>query len=203
MLTFYEGKINEVDIVTLFCGVCKTNAAIATQILIDNYHVDVVINAGTAGGMDDGLDIFDTVISTEVAHHDVHAGILTEFHPWMPSVFFKSDDSLVELSKKAIKRLCLEHKINYGRMVTGECFITDDGRDEINAAFKPLTVDMETASIAHTCFVNEIPFIAIRTITDTASHSGAEHFDKNVVTASEISKKIVLELLNELNGENS
>jgi len=110
MLTFYEGSINEVDVVTLFCGVCKTNAAIATQILIDNYHVDMIINAGTAGGMDDSLDIFDTVISTEVAHHDVHAGILTEFHPWMSSVFFKSDDSLVELSKKAIKRLYLEHK---------------------------------------------------------------------------------------------
>jgi len=64
-----------------------------------------------------------------------------------------------------------------------------------------LTVDMETASIAHTCFVNEIPFIAIRTLTDTSTHSGVEHFDKNVVTASEISKKIVLELLNELNEE--
>ncbi|MCL2840487.1 MAG: 5'-methylthioadenosine/S-adenosylhomocysteine nucleosidase [Defluviitaleaceae bacterium] len=198
MLTFYEGTINEVDIVTLFCGVCKTNAAIATQILIDNYHVDMIINAGTAGGMDDSLDIFDTVISTEVAHHDVHAGILTEFHPWMPSVFFKSDDLLVELSKIAIKRISLEHKIYYGRMVTGECFITDDGRDEINFAFKPLTVDMETASIAHTCFVNEIPFVAIRTLADTSTHSGVENFDKNVVTASEISMKIVLELLNEL-----
>ena len=64
-----------------------------------------------------------------------------------------------------------------------------------------MTVDMETASIAHTCFVNEIPFIAIRTLTDTSTHSGVEHFDKNVVTASEISKKIVLELLNELNEE--
>ena len=196
MLTFYEGTINGASIVALFCGVCKTNAAIATQILIDSYHVDIIINAGTAGGMDERLDIFDTVISTEVAHHDVHEGILTEFHPWMPSVFFQSDDLLLELSKKAVKRL--EHKIYYGRMVTGECFITDDGRDEINSIFKPLAVDMETASIAHACYVNQLPFIAVRTLTDTATHSGAEHFDKNVSIASEISKKIVLELLNEI-----
>jgi len=202
MLTFYEGTINGIAIVTLYCGVCKTNAAIATQILIDSYNVDMVINAGTAGGMDNKLDIFDTVIATEVAHHDVHEGILTEFHPWMPSVFFKSDETLLELSKNAEKRLP-KHKIIYGRMVTGESFITDDGRDEINLAFKPLTVDMETASIAHACYVNEVPFIAIRTLTDTATHSGAEHFDKNVVMASGIAKDVVLEVLKEIKNNDT
>ena len=201
MLTFYEGIINEVSIIGLFCGVCKTNAAIATQILIDIYHVDLIINAGTAGGMDDSLDIFDTVISTEVAHHDVHEAILTGFHPWMPSVFFKSDDTLLQLSQNVVAHFSPEHKIFFGRMVTGESFITDDGRNEINAIYNPLTVDMETASIAHVCYVNELPFIAIRTLTDTATHSGAEHFDKNVVTASNISKKIVLELLKEIIGK--
>ena len=198
MLKFYEGIINEVDVVTLFCGVCKTNAAIATQILIDIYRVDIIINAGTAGGMNNRLDIFDTVIATEVAHHDVHQEILTAFHPWMPSVFFKSNDVLIQLSKNAIKRLPSKYNIYFGRMVTGESFITDDGRDEINALFEPLTVDMETASIAHTCYVNEIPFIAIRTLTDTATHSGTAHFEENVVTASEISKEIVLELLRDI-----
>jgi len=198
MLTFYEGMIDGVHIVTLFCGVCKTNASIATQILIDSHHVDIIINAGTAGGMDSRLDFFDTVIATEIAHHDVHEDILTTFHPWMSSIFFRSDYSLIELSQKAIKNLPLEHKVYYGRMVTGECFISDDGRDEINVKFKPLSVDMETASIAQACYVNNIPFIAIRTLTDTATHSGAEHFDKNVTIASEISKKIVIELLKEI-----
>jgi len=197
MLTFYEGTINGASVVALFCGVCKTNAAIATQILIDSYKVEALINAGTAGGMDDSLDIFDTVISTEVVHHDVHKDILTKFHPWMPSVFFKPCDLLVELSKKVAAQVKTKHKY-YGRMATGEYFITDDGRNEINSAFEPLSVDMETASIAHTCYVNEIPFIAIRTLTDTVIHKGAEHFDKNVIAASEISKNIVIELLKEI-----
>jgi len=119
----------------------------------------------------------------------------------MPSVFFKSDDALIRLSKNIKERLPSKYKIYYGRMVTGESFITDDGRDTIHALFNPLTVDMETASIAHGCYVNKIPFIAIRTLTDTATHSGAEHFDKNVVVASHISKEIVLELLNEIKTE--
>ena len=198
MLTFYEGTINGVNIVALFCGVCKTNAAIATQILIDHFHVNIIINAGTAGGMDERLNIFDTVISTEVAHHDVHEGILTEFHPWMPSVFFQADKTLLALIKEATDHLSTEHSIYYGKMVTGESFITDDGRDKINAVFNPLSVDMETASIAHTCYVNSIPFITIRTLTDTATHRGAEHFEKNVIIASEISKKIVLAFLQEI-----
>lgn len=198
MLKFYEGIINNVNIVTLFCGVCKTNAAIATQIMIDTYGVDMIINAGTAGGMDKRLEIFDTVIATEVAHHDVHEVVLTEFHPWVPSIYFKSDETLLNLSRKMIKRLTSENKIYFGRMITGEKFISDEGRDEINLIFNPLSVDMETASIAHVCYVNKIPFIAIRCITDTATHSGVENFDKNCIAASESSKNLVLELLREI-----
>lgn len=198
MLKFYEGKIENVDVVTLFSGVCKVNAAIATQILIDTYHVDMIINAGTAGGMDPKLDIFDTVISTEVAYHDVHEEILTEFHPWMDSVFFKADEELLMLSEKAVAKLNTDYRIVWGRMVTGEAFITDEGRDEINAKFIPLTVDMETGSIAHVCYVNQIPFIAIRSITDTPSHSGSEYFEENCEKASVIAKDITVALLEEL-----
>ena len=198
MLKIYEGKIEGIDIVTLFSGVCKVNAAIATQILIDTYHVDLVINAGTAGGMDPKLDIFDTVISTEVAYHDVHEEILTEFHPWMENVFFKADKELLKLSEKAVKKLNSDYNIVWGRMVTGEAFITDDGRDEINGQFAPLTVDMETGSIAHVCYVNQIPFIAIRSITDTPSHSGSEYFEENCEKASVIAKEITVALLAEI-----
>ena len=198
MLKFYEGKIEGVDIVTLFSGVCKVNAAIATQILIDTYHVDLVINAGVAGGMDPKLDIFDTVIATEVAYHDVHEEILTEFHPWMENVFFKADEELLRLSEKAVAKLITDYRIVWGRMVTGEAFITDEGREEINERFVPLTVDMETGSIAHVCYVNQIPFIAIRSITDTPTHSGSEYFEENCEKASGIAKDITVALLSEL-----
>ncbi|MBR4083169.1 MAG: 5'-methylthioadenosine/S-adenosylhomocysteine nucleosidase [Lachnospiraceae bacterium] len=198
MLRIYEGKIENVNVVTLFCGVCKVNAAIATQILIDTYQVDMIINAGTAGGMDSKLDIFDTVISMEVAYHDVHEEILTEFHPWMENVFFKADKELLKLSEKAVANMKTDYKILWGRMVTGEAFITDEGRDEINAQFGPLTVDMETGSIAHVCYVNKVPFIAIRSITDTPSHSGSEYFEKNCEKASIIAKDITVALLAEI-----
>lgn len=198
MLKFYEGQINGVEIVALFCGVCKVNAAIATQILIDTFAVNIVINAGTAGGMDKKLNIFDTVISTEVAYHDVAPGILTEFHPWMETVYFRADPTLLNLSRQAVDKMNIEDEVYWGRMVTGEAFIADEGREKINEQFSLLSVDMESASIAHVCHVNKIPFISIRSITDTATHSGTGHFEENCQKASSIAKNITVALLAEL-----
>lgn len=198
MLKFYEGTINGTAVVALFSGVCKVNAAVAAQILIDIYGIDMIINAGTAGGMDPELEIFDSVISTEAAYHDVAPDILTEFHPWLETVYFKADQKLLNLTHKAIKKMDMEGKVYWGRMVTGEAFITDEGRQKINEQFAPMTVDMETASIAHVCYVNSIPFISIRSITDTAAHSGTGHFEENCKKASEIAKDITVALLKEL-----
>ena len=198
MLKFYVGRIDSIEIIALFSGVCKVNAAIGTQLLVDAFSADMIINSGTAGGMDPGLDIFDTVISTEVCYHDVAPDILTEFHPWMESVFFTADPKLIRLSKTAVKKIRPAGKVIWGRMVTGESFITDEGRQKINQEFAPLTVDMETASIAHVCYVNRIPFLSIRCITDTAEHSGLDNFDENCAKASVIAKDITVALLTEI-----
>lgn len=198
MLKFYVGRIDSIEVVALFSGVCKVNAAIASQLLIDVFGIDIIINSGTAGGMEPDLEIFDTVISTEVCYHDVSPDILTEFHPWMKSVFFAADPKLISLSKAAVDKIRPIGNVVWGRMVTGEPFITDEGRQKICDKFMPLTVDMETASIAHVCYVNGIPFISIRCVTDTAKHRGVDNFDENCAKASTIAKDITVALLTEI-----
>ena len=101
MLTIYEGWISSVPAAALYSGVCKVNAAIAAQVLIDSCRVEAIINAGTAGGIDPSISIFDTVISTETAYHDVAEDILTEFHPWMDSIWFPGDPFLLSLATQA------------------------------------------------------------------------------------------------------
>lgn len=201
MLRFYEGQIKGVDTVTLYSGVCKVNAAVAAQILIDTFGVGAVINAGTAGGMSEEVKLFDTVISTESAYHDVAPHILTGFHPWMDTAYFQADPHLLQLSRCAVDRLALETGVHWGRTVTGEAFVTDEGRQTICQRFSPLTVDMETAAIAHVCYVNRVPFLSIRCVTDTADHSGAEAFETNCTKAAAIAKEITLALVAELNKE--
>ena len=163
--------------------------------------MDIIINSGTAGGIQLDLERFDTVISTEVCYHDVAPDILTEFHPWMKSVFFAADPKLIRLSKAAVAAIQPAGKVFWGRMATGESFITDEGRQTIWDKFAPLTVDMETAGIAHVCYVYGIPFISIRSVTDTAKHSGIENFDQNCAKASAIAKDITVALLAEIARE--
>ena len=198
MLKFHEGKVGKHDVIYLYSGVCKVNAAIATQILIDNYQVNLVINAGVAGALDSGLQIFDTVICSEVAYHDVGEGILTDFHPWMDTPFFKTDDALLKKAQELINDSNTEYAIHIGRMVTGEAFIEGEERQKIIDKYHPLSVDMETASIAHVCYVNKIPFIAIRSFTDTADSSAEDSFEKNCHKASEIAKDVTMNLIKRL-----
>lgn len=192
MLNFYEGTIHGVPVVTLYSGVCKVNAALATQILIDTYKVNIIINAGTAGGMDPSLNLFDTVISTNTVYHDVAEDILTGFHPWMKSIYFAADKDLLNIAKEVADN---HENVYFGTIVTGEQFIHDDKRADIINEFNPLCVDMETAAIAHVAYVNEIPFIAIRSITDTADHAGIENFDLNCKQASKITKDVTVDIL--------
>lgn len=196
MLKFHTGTINHVNVSAVYSGVCKVNAAIAAQLLIDMFHVDLIINAGTAGGMKEGVQLFDTVISERVIYHDVADDILTDFHPWLKSNYFPADQELCAIARAYSRRS--KHPVLFGTMVTGEQFIEDEKREEINQKFDPLSTDMETAGVAHVCYVNRIPFLAVRTITDTVTHQGIETFDQNCEAASEISAEIVLGILGQL-----
>ena len=194
MLKFYKGQLKEKEIIAVSSGVCKVNAAIAAQLLIDRFHGDCIINSGTAGGMNKTVQIFDTIIAQRTAYHDVAQGILTDFHPCLPSVFFPSSLQLLEAAEKC--RPQVKTPLLFGTIVTGETFVTKETqRDRINAKFEPLAVDMESAAIAHVCYVNRIPFLAVRTITDTPEFSGLAHFEQNCKTAAEIAAAVVFELI--------
>ena len=201
MLTFYEGRIGGLLAAAVYSGVCKVNAAIAAQLLIDRLDVTAVINAGTAGGMDSALALFDTVVTTQTAYHDMTDDILTEFHPWLPDIYFRSDADLLSAAERAAEKT--NQPVWFGRSVSGEQFIDDAGRQEINERFAPLSVDMETASVAHVCHVNQIPFIAVRAITDTPSHSGVISFEQNCEKAAALARDFVLLLLKELSAPGS
>jgi len=198
-LKIYEGSIDGVEAAAVVCGVCKVNAAMTAQILIDFCQVDIIINSGTAGGMDTCLGLFDTVIATEVGYHDVDFMFLRDYHPHFDNPYFVTDTRLITAAKQAEAKLETGGKVHFGRMMTGEAFITDEGRPEINRLYSPMSVDMETAAIAHVCKLNSVPFMSVRSITDTADHSGVGEFEENCKKASVVSKDVVLAIINELN----
>ena len=196
MLEVWEGKLCGFPVAALFSGVCKVNAAVAAQILISHYQSDAVILAGVAGGLDESVRVLDTVIPEQCAYHDVSQDILTEFHPWMPSIWFRADPQLLDAARRAGQKAGFP--VKFGSLVTGGQFIADEERKRLREEFSPLAVDMETAAAAHVCYVNQIPFLAVRTITDTEQEDGQENFELNCEQASARAKDLTLLLLDEL-----
>ena len=198
LLRFHEGRMAGMEVAAVYSGVCKVNAAVAAQLLVDAYGCGVVINAGTAGAMDGSLKLFDTVVATETVYHDVSEHILTGFHPWMTEAVFRTDAGLLRAARRATEGL---PQVHFGRMATGEAFITDAGREKINARLHPLCVDMESAAVAHVCHVNGIPFIAVRTMTDTPAQRGTGAFEENCARAAQITAELVCRMLEVLKEE--
>jgi adenosylhomocysteine nucleosidase len=194
MLKFYSGIYEGVEVVSVFCGVCKVNAAIATQLLISKFEVTHIILTGVAGALNKQLQIGDIVISSEIAYHDVAHEILTEYHPCMEDIYFRPDIELLRLCKSVANSISISSKCHIGRIITGEVFITQNERKSLIENFNPLCVDMESASVAHTCYVNNIPFIVIRSMSDNADESSSETFKSNMETAA-LNSIIVAEAL--------
>jgi adenosylhomocysteine nucleosidase len=176
-LDFHMGIIAGAEVVVVCSGVCKVNAALTAQILIDSFGVKQIIMSGTAGGMDRRLKIGDTVVVTESIYHDIADGVLK------PSVY-KSDAVLISACGTALADTPPKHPVYYGRCVTGEAFILTEGRARIIKKYDPLCVDMETAAVAHVCHSNGVPFIAVRSVTDTEEDVGYGSFYDNAVFAS-------------------
>lgn len=117
MLTLHIGRIGGLRMVLAATGMCKVNAALAVQTVLDTISPDFVLNAGTAGGMSPALGLFETAVTTECAYHDVAEAILTESHPHLPSVWFASDPDLLAACRRAAERA--PGRVHFGRTVTG------------------------------------------------------------------------------------
>lgn len=188
---FYINEYKGNKIINACCGIAKVNAALCTQVMIDNFSPDYVINAGVAGGMNTAVKVCDIVISTEVLPHDLDPHFLADYPPYC--AVFKADDKIMATAEK----VCGEFSVNSfrGRIVSGEQFISDSAvKAAIQEKFAPYAVDMESAAVGHCCFLNEMPFASIRCISDNADDEGAMSFDEFEKIAAKRVAEIVLRM---------
>lgn len=185
MHTFYSGKIRDMDVVAVFSGCGKINAAITAQQLIDRYGVDTIIFSGIAGGMTENTNTFDTVVCTASEFRDTNNEIYSDF-PIMEKPIFYADEYLCEIARNAAMRA--DWKIHFGLATTGDIFTNNISQDA-------LCIDMETAAAAHTCYMCKIPFIAIRSISDNNIDKGQEAIKRNFDKAAYQSYRFVDEMI--------
>ena len=151
-------------------GIGKVNAAIQTVEMIRQFHPDCIISTGCAGGNGDDINVQDVVVSTQLAYHDVYCGeaighsVYGQVQGLPPR--FDADPSLLE--KALSLSLPKGVKVHPGLIVTGDWFVdTKDKMREIVGHFpEAKAVDMESCAIAQSCYINKVPFISFRVISD-------------------------------------
>lgn len=201
-LTFYKGVLDNQEIVVVRSGVGKVNAAMTSQILVDEFGVDALINTGVAGGPKPKLDIGDIVISTQTVQHDMNADNKDKAGeiPRMDKTFFKADPALVKLAQKSTNELPEEINVYTGTIATGDQMVTDDKKSHrIANRFDAWAIEMEGAAIGQVAYLNDIPYVVIRSISDTAGNEGIELYNNFKDEAAENAVKMIRGILKNYN----
>lgn len=197
-LQFVQGKINNTKCILVRCGVGKVNAARTTQLLIDNFDVECVINVGSAGAINSFLNIGDVVIGKHVVQHDFDITAFGHSKGYITGIGenIQCDEALVKKFAETINNFAKrDYYIKLGVVATGDIFCTEPWmKDKINTKFDADVVDMECAAIAQVCYLDSIPFIVIRSVSDTPNKKNASTFEENLELASKRSANILKEV---------
>lgn len=200
---YYTGKLCDIDVALLLCGIGKVNAAVGTTLLIDKFTPDYVINTGVAGGFPpDKLKVGDIVVSSEVRHHDADATIFNYEYgqiPRMPAAYYPHK-VLVELATNSLPE-DISVNVMKGQIISGDSFIHHQRQiKEIQQKFPSvMAVEMEGAAIAQTCYLFDTPFVIIRSISDlVTAEESQEIYKTSMPVSARNSIALVLSLLRKL-----
>lgn len=175
------GRLGNNEIILWRCGVGKVNAAVGTMRLIQEHHPDAIVSTGLAGGIDPLLNVMDIFVATQCVYHDVDCGGISEDGPCVLGQVqglparYNADPRLLDHALE-VPLMDNERRMT-GLICTGDQFITDRKRQNgIKRHFiDGLACDMESAAIAQTCYLEHVPFISLRVISDTPGRTDDHH----------------------------
>lgn len=198
-LRFIKGKIQGKDCILAKSGVGKVNAARTTQILIDEFDIKYIINIGVAGAVSPLLEVGDVVIGKHVVQHDFDITAFGHSKGYISGVGDKveCDKDLIDEFNQVIASLPeRKYKIKIGIVATGDIFCTEVWmKDKIYSKFSADVVDMECGAIGQVCYLDNIPFIAIRSVSDTPNGKNSSDFNNNIKLASRRCANILKEFM--------
>ena len=201
-MVFCKGSLGGKDVVIVRSGIGKVNAGICAQILVDRFGVDTLINTGIAGSLDAQIDIGDMVISTDAVQHDMDTSIFGDpigQVPRMDTFAFPADAQLVEKAVRANQEANPDIHTFTGRIASGDQFISSqEVKERIVTLFGAKCAEMEGAAIAHGAYLNQIPCVIVRAISDKADNSASMDYPAFEKKAIEHSIRLLEKLLPEL-----
>lgn len=200
-IVYYEGTLHGKNVVVAKCGVGKVHAAVCAQTMILKHKPDAIINTGVAGSLNSDLDIADLVISDNVVQHDMDTSGLGDpvgLISGVNLINIPCSKSLVEKIEQSAKTLEGTNVI-VGTIASGDQFICNqDRKDYIVKHFNALCAEMEGAAIGHVCYLNNVDFCIIRSISDKADGSAHMDFPTFTLIAAKKSTQLISTFLENL-----
>jgi adenosylhomocysteine nucleosidase len=199
---YFAGLINGQEIVLLQSGIGKVKSTISTQILIDRFDIDMIIFTGLAGALAPNLKRGDLIVANQVVQYDFDLTAFGRRPGELPDI-----GRLLEPEPSLIKFLCYAYddvfkaqraapQLIVGSICSGDKFISDRRDIEwLQREFGAVATEMEGAAVGYACFVNDVRFAILRTISDTGGEGATDDFDAYLKVASENSFKIVSTML--------
>ncbi|MNI49454.1 5'-methylthioadenosine/S-adenosylhomocysteine nucleosidase [compost metagenome] len=197
-ITFREGTYLGKQVVVCKSGVGKVNAAVTTQILIDQFRVEAILFTGVAGALDPELNIGDIVVSTECMQHDMDVtalGFARGMIPYEETSIFAANAGLQELAMASGERL-FQGRVKQGRVLSGDQFVASRTVvEELHRDLGGSCTEMEGAAVAQVSSMNGIPFVVIRSMSDKADGSADVNFAEFTLQASENSYRMIEDMV--------
>lgn len=191
---YSRGIYKDYEILLGITSVGKVNAALASHILIEEFKPTALINLGIAGAIAKDISLLDLVVAEKTRYYDIADYILKGTFPHQEK--FVSNPLLLNHAEKAAKSWEAKNKVHFGEIISGDAFIdSSKEKEELRKLFKPLCVDMEGAAMAHSAFINNIPYLGIRAISDLADDSARDKYAENELLASQEAGKFIFHLL--------
>lgn len=201
-MTFYQGELQGKEIVLVRSGIGKVNAGLCSQILVDRYQVDGIINTGIAGSLQNVVNVGDIVLSTTSVQHDVDAvgfGYPLGEIPQLGTKEFPADEHLLAVAERCCKKANPDIQTFKGRVASGDQFVSSrEKKNWIRDNFDAYCTEMEGAAIAQAAYLNQIPYLIVRAISDKADDSANVDYNEFEAKAVEHSVRLILSMLGEL-----
>lgn len=198
-MKFFEGVLSNTDVVIVQSGIGKVNAGICVQILVDTFEITTVINTGVAGSLNNKANIGDIIISSESQEHDMDVtalGYEPGIIPQMKESVFKADAKIAELAVEVCTEVNPDINVLTGKVVSGDQFISSkEQKEKLINVFHGDCAEMEGAAIAHAAYLNNIPYLVIRAISDKADGSAQMDYPTFEKAAAAHSAKLVEHLV--------
>lgn len=171
-MLFYRGLLEETEVVVVRCNVGKVSAAVCTQTLIDAYGVSYIISVGLAGGLSPDLLVGDIVL----------AGDTTQIEKLIPI-------------QGELQKLWDTERVFIGHITSSDQFLESIELKGKHTTFTAYCAEMEGIAIAHACYLSDIPFIMMRSISDQADPALTINYDDFSHIASKNASEFVDQII--------